>query len=93
LSEPSSYSVTPSPPPKRSPRLLTNLGFLSAVISLWILPEIFGSAAILLGAYAWRMEGPTSRNAGLVVIIAGIVCMLMGLYFTSYFGLYSLLAY
>jgi hypothetical protein len=93
LSEPSPYSFSPSPPPKRSPRLLINFGLLSAAISLWILPELFGSAAILLGAYVWRMEGPNSGNFGLVVMIAGIVCMFVGLYFTSYFGLYGLLMY
>jgi hypothetical protein len=71
--------------------MLSNLGLISAIISLLILPEIFGSVAILLGAYVWRMEGPNSRNLGLVVIIAGIVCMLVGLYYTSYFGLYNIL--
>jgi membrane-bound ClpP family serine protease len=70
--------------------MLINLGLLSAIISLWIIPEIFGSAAILLGAYAWRREGPNSR-LGLFVIIAGIICMLMGLYYTSFFGLYDIL--
>jgi membrane-bound ClpP family serine protease len=57
------------------------------------MPEIFGSVAILLGAYAWRMEGPNSRNLGLVVIIAGIICMLVGIYLTSYYGLYDFIPY
>lgn len=73
--------------------MLINLGFISAILSLWIIPEIFGPVAILLGAYAWRMEGPNSRNLGLVVIIAGIICMLVGIYYTSYFGLYNFLPY
>jgi membrane-bound ClpP family serine protease len=71
--------------------MLINLGFLSAIISLFIVPEIFGSVAIILGAYAWRMEGPNSHNLGLFVIIVGIICMLMGIYYTSYFGLYNIL--
>ena len=71
--------------------MLINLGFLSAIISLIIIPEIFGSAAIILGAYAWRSGGPNSNNVGLAIIIAGIVCMLVGIYYTSYFGLYDIL--
>jgi hypothetical protein len=71
--------------------MLTNIGLISAVLSLWILPEIFGSMAIILGAYVWRIEGPNSRRMGPVVIIFGIVCMLMGIYYTSYFGLYNFL--
>jgi hypothetical protein len=71
--------------------MLINLGFISAIISILILPEIFGSVAILLGAYVWRKEGPNSSNIGLVIIIAGIVGMLVGIYYTSYFGLYDIL--
>jgi membrane-bound ClpP family serine protease len=56
-----------------------------------VLPEIFGSAAIILGAYAWRMERDENRNRGLLLIILGIVAMLVGIYYTSYFGLYNIL--
>jgi hypothetical membrane protein len=56
-----------------------------------VLPEIFGSAAIILGAYAWRIECAENRNRGLLLIIFGIVAMLVGIYYTSYFGLYNIL--
>lgn len=64
------------------------LGFISAVLSLLIIPEIFGSAAIVLGAYAWRTE---RGYRGLIVLILGIICMLVGLFFTAYFALVDLL--
>lgn len=65
-----------------SGRRLGNFGILSAVASLLLLSEIFGSVAIILGAYAWKDE-PESRT-GIIVVILGIVCMLVGIYFTAY---------
>lgn len=82
-----SYSIRQ----KSSAALYFNVGILCAIISLLALPEIFGSAAIILGAYAWRMERDENRNRGLLLIIFGIVAMLVGIYYTSYFGLYNIL--
>jgi membrane-bound ClpP family serine protease len=56
-----------------------------------VLPEIFGSAPIILSVYAWRLESAENRNRGLFLIIFGIVVMLVGIYYTSYFGLYNIL--
>ncbi len=83
----SSYSLRQ----KRNTSLYFNLGILCAFISLLVVPEIFGSAAIILGAYTWRMERDENRNRGLVLIIVGIVAMLVGIYYTSYFALYDIL--
>ena len=63
------------------------LGVVCAFLSLIIVPEIFGSAAIILGAYAWKKE---QGRRGLIVIILGIVCMLVGIYFTAIFALINL---
>jgi uncharacterized membrane protein YeaQ/YmgE (transglycosylase-associated protein family) len=63
------------------------LGIVSAFLSLLIVPEIFGSVAIILGAYTWKRE---QGRRGLFIIILGIVCMLVGIYFTSYFALIDL---
>jgi hypothetical protein len=90
LSEDTPYRAqSPSPPstPPYSPtrdvaRMYVNLGILCAIISLFILPEVFGAAAIILGAYTWRRE---KGNRGIIVVILGIICMLVGLYFTAYF--------
>jgi hypothetical protein len=64
------------------------LGAISAVLALFVVPEIFGSIAIILGAYTWKKE---QGNRGLYVLILGIICMLVGLYFTAYFILGDLL--
>jgi hypothetical protein len=89
-------SIPPSSAPSYAPvrnmtRRFAILGSISAVLSLLIVPEIFGSAAIILGAYTWRRERDDSQNLGLTVLILGILCMLVGLYFTSYFELGDLL--
>jgi membrane-bound ClpP family serine protease len=84
---PSSYSL----PQKRSAAFYFYIGLLCAFISLLVVPEIFGSAAIILGAYTWRMERDGNRNRGLVLIIIGIVAMLVGIYYTAYFGIYNIL--
>jgi len=64
------------------------LGIVCAVLSLIVVPEIFGSIAIILGADTWRKE---QGNRGLYIVIIGIICMLVGLYFTSFFELGDLL--
>jgi hypothetical protein len=64
------------------------LGFISAVLSLFIVPEVFGSATIVLGAYTWRRE---QGNLGLIVLILGIICMIVGIEVTAPFWLGGLL--
>jgi hypothetical protein len=68
-------------PRPSSARRLGNFGILSAIASLFLLSEIFGSVAIILGAYAMRSE-PDSR-IGIIVVILGITCMLIGIYVTA----------
>jgi hypothetical protein len=76
-----------SPPLRTAPRSYAIFGYVSAVLSLFFIPEIFGPAAILLGAYLWRME---RGSRGLNIVILGIVCMLIGIYFTALFALIDL---
>jgi hypothetical protein len=78
---------------KQNAGLYVNIGAICAFLSLIVVPEIFGSAAIILGAYAWRMEKEEQRNRGLVIIIAGIICLLVGTYFTSIFALIDLVPF
>jgi hypothetical protein len=59
------------------------------MVSLFFIPEIFGPAAIFLGAYLWRME---RGRRGLNIMILGIVCMFLGIYFTALFALIDLVA-
>ena len=77
--------------PKRRTSLYFNLGVISAFVSLFVIPELFGSVAIVLGAYTWRLESGENKNRGLVLIIFGIVTMLIGIYYTSLFGIYNIL--
>jgi hypothetical protein len=86
-----SPSWTPSyPQPSDLTKRYADFGLISAILSLFIVPEIFGSAAIILGAYAWKMEREGS-NRGLFIIVLGIVCMLVGIYLTSLFELGDLI--
>jgi membrane-bound ClpP family serine protease len=64
-------------------------GILSAAFSLLLSPEIVGSVAIILGAYQMKME--PDRSFGLIVVVLGIVCMLIGIYVTSYLLLINLI--
>jgi membrane-bound ClpP family serine protease len=64
------------------------LGVVSAILGLFVLPEVLGSAAIILGAYTWRKE---QGNRGIGIVIFGIICMLVGLYYTAFFALYDIL--
>ena len=66
-------------------------GYICAFLSLIVVPEIFGPAAIVLGAYTWRMERDGPRKRGFTLLILGIVCMIVGMYFTSYFALIDLI--
>jgi hypothetical protein len=67
------------------------IGGLCGVISLFILPEIFGTASAVLGAYVWRLDWAEPNNRGVWVVILGVVFMLVGIYYTSLFGLYNIL--
>jgi uncharacterized membrane protein YvbJ len=88
-------SMSPqSTPSYQSTRYLSGkyltYGLISAILSLFIIPEIFGSAAIIFGAYSWKNEQNGSNN-GLFILVLGIVGMLVGIYFTSYFALIDLI--
>jgi DNA-directed RNA polymerase subunit RPC12/RpoP len=61
----------------------TIYGYIIAFLGLFIFPEILCSVAILMGAYTFRSE-PSGSNRGLLIIILGIVCMLIGIYYTAY---------
>jgi hypothetical protein len=84
---PSPQSTSPPsapsyPPARDTTRTHAILGFISAVLSLFIVPEVFGSAAIVLGAYTWRKK---QGNLGLIVLILGIICMIVGIEVTAPF--------
>jgi hypothetical protein len=78
------------PPAKNVTRKFAILGFISAILSLLIVPEVFGSAAIVLGAYTWKREIGGS-NRGLFIVVLGIICMIVGIEITAPFWLGGLL--
>ena len=82
---------SPYQPQKRKASLYFEIGFVCALVSIFVIPEIFGSAAIILGAYTWRLESSENKSRGLTLIIFGIVTMLVGIYYTSLFGIYNVL--
>jgi hypothetical protein len=47
------------------------------------LPEIFGAAAIILGAYTWKNR---QGNLGPIVLILGILFMIVGIEVTALVG-------
>jgi membrane-bound ClpP family serine protease len=71
-----------SPPSGSSTRTYSILGIVSAILSLLVLAEVFGTAAIILGAYIWRKE---PGNRGIMILILGIVCMIVGIEVTAYY--------
>ena len=81
-----------SPPPRAyqaaAPRSYAALGIVSAFLGLFIVPEIFGSIAVIIGAMVWKSD---EGSRGLAIIVAGLVCMLIGIYITSFFALGDLL--
>ena len=91
MKEKNQNNRSPLHPPRRDYARLASLGLLCAFLSIIIVPEIFGSIAIVLGAYVWRIERENSRNRGLIVLILGIIFMITGIYFTSHFTLGNLL--
>jgi len=56
---------------------LVILGFISAILGFLFIPEIFGSIAIILGAYIWKKEPESS--SGLIVLIVGLLLMLVSI--------------
>jgi hypothetical protein len=72
----SSYPTTP-----RATGTHIGIAVICAIVGLIIFPEIFDSVAIILGAYAWKRQ---QGNVGLYVVILGIACMLIGIYFTAF---------
>jgi hypothetical protein len=64
------------------------LGVVTAILGLLVLPEVFCSAAIILGAYTWRKE---QGNRGIGIVIFGIICMVVGIEVTASFWLGGLL--
>ncbi len=87
----SSFSSPPTAPtwsnsrqqPRGFGRSYATFGIISALIGTVLMPEIFCSAAIILGAYEWKRE-PGPSNRGLLIVVFGIICMLVGIYFTAY---------
>jgi membrane-bound ClpP family serine protease len=72
-----------------SSRGLVVLGIICAVLAFFLIPEIFGSIAILIGAQIWR-KNPDS-STGLIVLILGLVLMLLAIEIvgpTFYIGYY-----
>ena len=87
--------TTPTPPymqPQgRRAGTYVSAGVLSAIIDLFVFPEVFGAAAAVLGAYAWRLDYGQPRHRGAWVVILGVVFMLVGLYCTSLIAIYDFL--
>jgi hypothetical protein len=74
-------------PQKQNSGLYFYIGIFCAFIALFILPEIFGAAEAILGAYVFRLDCGTTSNRGLWVVIAGVVFMLVGIYYTHPYSL------
>jgi uncharacterized membrane protein YvbJ len=70
----------PYPRARDSTQKYAIIGFITAIFSLFILPEILGSAAILLGAYTWKKR---QGNLGLTVLIFAIIFMIVGIEATA----------
>jgi ketosteroid isomerase-like protein len=81
-------SAPSHPPAGDKTGMFTLLGFIGAVLSLFIIPEIFGSMSIVLGAYTWRRE---QGNRGIIIVILGIISMIVGIEVTAVFWLGGLL--
>jgi ketosteroid isomerase-like protein len=85
IASPTPQSTTSPSPQSQSPardntRTYAIVGFISALLSLLIVPEILGPVAIILGAYAWRKK---QGNLGITILILGIIFMLVGIYSTA----------
>jgi membrane-bound ClpP family serine protease len=50
---------------------------------LIFVPEIFGAAAIILGAYTWKYR---QGSLGPIVLVLGIIFMIVGIEVTALIG-------
>ena len=80
-----------SMPQKRRASIYFEIGLICAFASLFVVPEILGSVAIILGAYTWRLDSYENKSRGLFLVILGIIAMLVGIYYTSLYGIYNIL--
>ncbi len=71
---------SPYPLSRRTTGTHSVIAIILAIVGLFILPEIFSSIAIVLGAYAWKRE---QGNLGLYIVIFGIATMIIGIYITA----------
>jgi hypothetical protein len=78
---PSSGQFPSLPMGPRSVTRSMGMGVACAFIGLFIFPEIFASAGIILGAYSWKKQ---EGNSGFYIMLFALACMLIGLYFTAY---------
>jgi hypothetical protein len=60
----------------RTGRTLSIVGFVCAVISLMVLPLLFGAAAVVCGLVGWW----SGDRLGMWAAIAGVVCAVAGYY-------------
>ena len=59
----------------RTGRTLTIVGFVCAALALFVLPVLFGAAAIVCGIVGWR----SGDRLGVWAAVAGVVGLLGGL--------------
>ncbi len=78
---PSSGQFPSLPVGPRSVTRSMGMGVACAFIGLFIFPEIFASAGIILGAYSWKKQ---EGNSGFYIMLFAIACLLIGLYFTAF---------
>ena len=78
-------------PQKRDVKLFCSAGIFCVIVSLFVVPEIFGSVAIILGAYTWRLDYSEKSRRGLILMIFALVAMFVGIYYTSFLGLFQIL--
>jgi hypothetical protein len=71
------------------PRTYGMLGILCAFLSLNFLSEIFGSAAIVFGAFQTKKD--PDGSFGIFVVVLGIASLLAGIFLTAYPLLYNLI--
>lgn len=78
------YRGASYPPQRDSTKILITLGYVFSAISLFIMPEIFGTIAVVLGVNIRK------RGRGNTILILGSICLLLGLFVTAAFSLFDL---
>jgi len=76
-----SMPLSSDTPTREMKRSYATYGIITALLGLFILPELLCSIAIILGAYTWKME---EGNRGVYVLVLGIICMIIGIYLTAF---------